>query len=153
MLVGCGKFLSSPTFMMCRPFFSANPRARGSLFSCRALTFCWLWARRALSDLVRHVSGFEHYCRISKAHTMAKKKKEKQKRKKNEQNVVIVIHFSKEKILAKSMVIAQWNALWKLFQIGPCWLSYLHLFRNGIRMKTGGQKLENSLVYRILFKV
>ena len=36
-----------------------------------------------------------------------KKKKEIQKREKNELNVVIVINFSKEKILEKSMVIAR----------------------------------------------
>ena len=34
-----------------RPFFRASPRARGSLFCCRALWFCWLWARLALSEL------------------------------------------------------------------------------------------------------
>ena len=39
--------------------------------------------------------------------TLWPKKKRKKKKKKTEQNVVIVIHVSKEKILAKSMVIAQ----------------------------------------------
>ena len=31
-----------------RPFFRASSGARGSLICCRALTFCWFWARRAL---------------------------------------------------------------------------------------------------------
>ena len=37
------------------------------------------------------------------------------------------------------------KALQEIFQMGPCWLFNRYSFGNGIRMKTGGQKLENSL--------
>ena len=45
-----------------------------------------------------------------------------------------------------SKIHDHFEALQKIFHMRPCSLSYLYPFRNGIRMKTGGQELGNSVL-------
>ena len=44
-----------------------------------------------------------------------------------------------------SKIHDHFEALRKIFQMRPCWMSLFYPFRNGVRMKTGGQEFGNSL--------
>ena len=55
---------------------------------------------------------------------------------------VLKLHSTNEK---NSKICDHFEVLRKIFLMRPCWLSYLYPFRNGRRMKTGGQEFGKSV--------